>query len=674
MALKYKRILLKLSGEVLKGSSDSCHDETILAEVAQPFDAREAIRLMGQGTVALFAGDTGNPFFSTDSGAALRAAEIGADALLKATKVDGIYSADPATGRIAESDGFAWDYLAGSNLKSKLTYPNDAVVTWTYEPHRDLLTAVTNSLPNGTTLSAYVYTNDLLGRRTSKNDEQYGYNVRDELISADEVSYNYDDIGNRTIAEGKTYTANNLNQYTAIDDFVPQYDADGNQTLIKTETGVWSVVYNAENRPVRWTQGDTVITMAFDRMGRRVDYQETRDGQVATHFRFVYDNFLCVQRLDATQGNAVRTEFVWDPTEPVATRPLAMRAKNWGLNLFYTHDGNKNVSEVFYHALQNGIAAHYDYAPFGAVTRTAPATRVTNRDLLSENPFRFSSEVYDDTLGLVYYNYRHYNPKDGRWQGRDLCKTNNKYRFLGNNGNTSRDILGLYDEKVHYYFIFSVFFQMGYLEEEAEMIAFASNYVDTGRWNPLPEEWLYSNNLIPSSELRRTRRLLHNLGNLSSQQIDCYRECVRCLAKCNPKDLQRIGVLLHVLGDTYAHRDPNGDGYGVYLGHGLAGTEPDDVRSQDYHGPSRFIMYGVTIHMDFAPKDMQFSELLYKYLYLKKDNGEYYHSDLDVFKAFAGKSPNHQIEMREDAELDRKIEDLLPSLESCYEKAREVQP
>ena len=58
----------------------------------------------------------------------------------------------------------------------------------------------------------HIYTNDLLGRRTSKNGEQYGYNARDELISADEVSYNYDDIGNRTTAEGKTYTANNLNQ------------------------------------------------------------------------------------------------------------------------------------------------------------------------------------------------------------------------------------------------------------------------------------------------------------------------------------------------------------------------------------------------------------------------------------------------------------------------------
>ena len=444
MALKYKRILLKLSGEVLKGSSDSCHDETILAEVAQPFDAREAIRLMGQGTVALFAGDTGNPFFSTDSGAALRAAEIGADALLKATKVDGIYSADPATGRIAESDGFEWEYLVGSNLKSKLTYPNGATASWDYEANRDLLTKVTNAHADGTGISSYTYTNDLLGRRTSKNDEQYGYNIRDELTSGQNQTYVYDDIGNRTTAEGKTYTANNLNQYTAIDDFTPQYDADGNQTLIKTETGIWSVTYNAENRPVCWTRGDTIVTMAFDRLGRRVDYKETRAGQVATHFRFVYDNFLCVQRLNAANGNAVRTEFVWDPTEPIATRPLVMRAKNWDLNLFYTHDGNKNVSEVFYHALQNGIAAHYDYAPFGAVSRTSRATRVTNRDFLSENPFRFSSEYHDVSLGLVYYNYRHYNPQDGHWLSLDPLQELgglNLYAFLDNQLLT--DYLGL---------------------------------------------------------------------------------------------------------------------------------------------------------------------------------------------------------------------------------------
>jgi uridylate kinase len=171
MQPKYKRILLKLSGEVLKGASTSCHDDAILSDVAQrltalvkqgvqvgvvlgggnifrgltgaqngtnrvlgdtmgmlatiinalavqnalerigtsatvmtaqqmpqiapPFNARAAIALLEQGTVVIFAGGTGNPFFSTDSGAALRAAEIEADALLKATKVDGIYTADP---------------------------------------------------------------------------------------------------------------------------------------------------------------------------------------------------------------------------------------------------------------------------------------------------------------------------------------------------------------------------------------------------------------------------------------------------------------------------------------------------------------------------------------------------------------------------------------------------
>ena len=92
------------------------------------------------------------------------------------------------------------------------------------------------------------------------------------------------------------------------------------------------VTYNAANRPIRWEQGETVIEMAFDRLGRRVWMRESEGDMVTKEERFVYDGYLCVQRLDATQNNAVRTEFVWDPTEPVATRPLALRAKNWGLN------------------------------------------------------------------------------------------------------------------------------------------------------------------------------------------------------------------------------------------------------------------------------------------------------------------------------------------------------
>ena len=66
-----------------------------MASVCEPYIRRRAIRHMEKGRVVICAGGTGNPFFTTDTAAALRAAELGCDALLKGTKVDGVYSADP---------------------------------------------------------------------------------------------------------------------------------------------------------------------------------------------------------------------------------------------------------------------------------------------------------------------------------------------------------------------------------------------------------------------------------------------------------------------------------------------------------------------------------------------------------------------------------------------------
>ncbi len=63
--------------------------------VAEPYIRRRAIRHLEKGRVVIFGGGTGNPYFSTDTAAALRAMEIGADVLIKATKVDGIYDSDP---------------------------------------------------------------------------------------------------------------------------------------------------------------------------------------------------------------------------------------------------------------------------------------------------------------------------------------------------------------------------------------------------------------------------------------------------------------------------------------------------------------------------------------------------------------------------------------------------
>jgi uridylate kinase len=66
-----------------------------MKELAEPYIRRKAIRHLEKGRTVIFAAGTGNPYFTTDTAAALRAMEIGADAILKATKVDGIYSSDP---------------------------------------------------------------------------------------------------------------------------------------------------------------------------------------------------------------------------------------------------------------------------------------------------------------------------------------------------------------------------------------------------------------------------------------------------------------------------------------------------------------------------------------------------------------------------------------------------
>lgn len=73
-----------------------------IAKVAEPYIRRRAIRHLEKGRVVIFVGGTGSPYFTTDTTAALRAMEIGAEVVLKATNVDGVYTADPAVDRKAK--------------------------------------------------------------------------------------------------------------------------------------------------------------------------------------------------------------------------------------------------------------------------------------------------------------------------------------------------------------------------------------------------------------------------------------------------------------------------------------------------------------------------------------------------------------------------------------------
>jgi uridylate kinase len=85
--------------DALEKAGTPCHVMSALTmnQVCESYTSRAAIRYLQQGCVVIFAAGTGNPFFTTDSAASLRAIEIEADIMLKATKVDGVYSADPVT-------------------------------------------------------------------------------------------------------------------------------------------------------------------------------------------------------------------------------------------------------------------------------------------------------------------------------------------------------------------------------------------------------------------------------------------------------------------------------------------------------------------------------------------------------------------------------------------------
>ena len=362
-------------------------------------------------------------------------------------------------------NSFSWTYLPGSDLKSSLAYPNGLTVSWQYDPNSQLLQVCNATQTN--IISQYNYIYDAAGRHvqmhrsgtamSENRTDIYDYNARNEITFSrrgvagveNETVYAYDDIGNRISSLGLgtncIYIANNLNQYISISnfcvslsasalsetcdgEFIPQFDENGNQTLIQTSTGVWQIQYNGENRPAKWlcvsTNSTTfnpidhsVVIMSYDRNGRRI----TKNNQ-----RFIYNDYLQIADND---GNA----YIWDPTETALTRPLVKNIR--GRILYYTYDKNKNVSEV---VSDDALINSFAYDEYGSVS-------VLAGDRTIRDGYGFSAEWFDSYLGLLYYNYRHYNPLVGRWVCRDPIGEMggvNLYQAFDNNPIMAVDILG----------------------------------------------------------------------------------------------------------------------------------------------------------------------------------------------------------------------------------------
>jgi len=116
-----------------------------ITSICEPFIRRRAIKHLESGRVTILAGGTGNPFFTTDTCAALRASELGADVLIKATKVDGVYAADP----VKEPEARFFDRLRYSEmLEKQLKVMDHSAVSLCRENHIDIV--VCNLLKSGT--------------------------------------------------------------------------------------------------------------------------------------------------------------------------------------------------------------------------------------------------------------------------------------------------------------------------------------------------------------------------------------------------------------------------------------------------------------------------------------------------------------------------------------------
>ena len=321
---------------------------------------------------------------------------------------------------------FTWRYDPTSGFLNRLTYPNGMVRCNTYHPALNLVTAIGyRKGADGESATGHEYDYDALMRPIQRRDlwdaatpatiRDFTYNSRSELLE-DRISrggsfaYCYDNIGNRK-------TARELEE---------------------------EVSYDANDRPVVFTSQDgrTSITCGYDYRGRRFEKKVTVNGAVSSHSRFLYRDYLQVAELDLTHPEPLLVKsYLWDPTDPTATRILMMTC--WQENgmkvkehLYFMHDALKNVTSIF--DGQQTRRARYEYAPFGSLL-------TAKEDMAQENKFRFSCEYADDELGLVYYNYRHLNPADGRWINRDPIQEQggwNLYAFIRNRINIEVDLLG----------------------------------------------------------------------------------------------------------------------------------------------------------------------------------------------------------------------------------------
>jgi RHS repeat-associated protein len=278
----------------------------------------------------------------------------------------------------------------------------------------------------------------------------WGYNSRGEVTLHDHTTaaydsvYEFDTIGNRTKAAGGTslpgtdnHMVNSRNQYTNIVGVNPGYDDDGNLTSDaggNTHGSARTYQWDAENQ-LRQVSSGAVAAYRYDPYGRRISKTA---GGVTTWF--IYEGWNLVAEYQS--GTLTRTHL-WGLDLSGTTQGAGgvgglLCTSIGGTKYYPLYDGNGNICQ--YLDSSGGLAAHYEYGPFGHLLNT-PGTG-SSPTLFN---FRFSTKFNDYETDFYYYGYRYYSTWMARWLNRDPLEEaggEGLYCFLGNSSINFFDSLG----------------------------------------------------------------------------------------------------------------------------------------------------------------------------------------------------------------------------------------
>ncbi len=277
-----------------------------------------------------------------------------------------------------------------------------------------------------------------------KTTVDYNYNALSQLISEKgeiESTYSYDSVGNRLKRNGSAYKVNELNQLTEAEGASYTFDHRGNIATKIIGTKTWAYQTNPEGQIVSITDPDqNIVKFTYDGSGRRLTKRIEAKGKREKIFRFFYLGDTEIGSVDE-KGIIIELKIPSNPNHPEAPSIAIELRKEIYVPIY---DLQGNIACLIDHQRRK-VVETYRYSVYGEEDIT-DVRGSTISDSSVGNPWRYQGKRVDKEIGLIYFGYRYYDPKIGRWLTPDPLGTidgPNLYAYAHNNPMTYIDYFGL---------------------------------------------------------------------------------------------------------------------------------------------------------------------------------------------------------------------------------------